>query len=83
MLLKLLVKLKPTKITIAGFDGFNPDIAANYSDSSFQNDRHKGEFATLNREIGKMLKELVDTFEPNCKVEFLTPSLYIDEMKKA
>lgn len=83
MLLKLLVKLNPSKITIAGFDGFNPDIAANYSDSSFQNDRHVSEFATLNREIGKMLKELVETFEPNCEVKFLTPSLYIDEMKKA
>ena len=83
MLLKLLVKLNPGKIIIAGFDGFNPDISANYSDSSFQNDRHIFEFATLNREIGKMLKELVETFEPNCKVFFLTPSLYIDEMKKA
>lgn len=82
MLLKLLVKLNPKHITIAGFDGFNPDIAANYSDSSFQNDRHISEFVTLNREIGKMLKELVETFEPNCKVEFLTPSLYVDEMKK-
>jgi len=82
MLLKLLVKLNPSKITIAGFDGFNPDIAANYSDSSFQNDRHIFEFATLNREIGKMLKELVETFEPSCMVDFLTPSLYIDEMKK-
>ena len=82
MLLKLLVKLNPSQITIAGFDGFNPDLAANYSDSSFQNDRHISEFATLNREVGKMLKELVDTFEPNCKVDFLTPTLYIDEMKR-
>ena len=57
MLLKLLVKLNPSQITIAGFDGFNPDLAANYSDSSFQNDRHISEFATLNREVGKMLKE--------------------------
>lgn len=82
MLLKLLVKLNPSQIIIAGFDGFNPDLTANYSDSSFQNDRHVSEFATLNREIGMMLKELVDTFEPHCKVNFLTPSLYIDEMKK-
>ena len=83
MLLKLLVKLNPSRITIAGFDGFNPDLSANYSDSSFQNDRHVSEFATLNREIGKMLKELVDTFEPNCQVMFLTPTLYLAEMKKA
>ena len=78
-----MVKLNPSRITIAGFDGFNPDLSANYSDSSFQNDRHVSEFATLNREIGKMLKELVDTFEPNCQVMFLTPTLYLAEMKKA
>jgi len=83
MLLTLLIKLNPGRITIAGFDGFDPDLAANYSDSSFQNDRHVSEFATLNREIGKMLKVLVETFEPNCQVKFLTPTLYIDEMKKA
>lgn len=82
MLLKLLVKLNPRRITIAGFDGFNPDLEANYSDSSFQNNRHIAEFATLNREVGMMLKELVDTFEPNCEVRFMTPTLYIDEMKK-
>lgn len=82
MLLTLLVKLNPRSITIAGFDGFDPDLAANYSDSSFQNDRHVLEFPTLNREIGKMLKGLVETFEPSCHVKFLTPTLYIDEMKK-
>lgn len=82
MLLKLLIKLNPCKIIIAGFDGFNPDIVANYSDSSFQNERHVAHFATLNREIGEMLSEIVDTFEPNCKVQFMTPSIYLEEMKR-
>ncbi len=82
MLLKLLVKLSPSKITIAGFDGFNSDLKVNYSDSSFQNDRHVAQFTTLNREIGEMLCELVDTLEPNCKVQFMTPSIYLEEMKK-
>ena len=82
MLLKLLIKLNPCKIIIAGLDGFNPDIVANYSDSSFQNERHVAHFSTLNREIGKMLSEIVDTFEPNCKVQFMTPSIYLEEMKR-
>ena len=40
MLLNLMKRLNPSKITIAGFDGFRTDWAQNYADSSYQNNRH-------------------------------------------
>lgn len=78
MLLNLMKSLNPSKITIAGFDGFRPELDQNYADSSYQNDRHKAEFATINKEIRDMLKGIIETLSPNCDVVFLTPSLYID-----
>lgn len=75
MLFKLLKRLNPSKVVIAGFDGFNEDND-NYSDSSFQNERHKSEFQTLNKELYAMFKEIVDTMKPNCDFVFLTPSLF-------
>lgn len=76
MLLSLLKRINPSKITIAGFDGFSEDVEKNYSDSSFQNERHIGEFATLNKEVSEMFKNIVETMSPACKFEFITPSLY-------
>lgn len=75
MLLYLLKRVSPCKITIAGFDGF--DIhSENYSDASFQEARHISEFETLNFEIGQMLAEFVETMEGKCDVNLLTPSIY-------
>lgn len=82
MLLNLLKKLSPKKVTIAGFDGFKEDAPKNYSDSSFQNERHVGEFALLNKEISEMYEDVVAAMSPNCKFKMLTPSLYEDAMRK-
>ena len=82
MLLNLLKKIGPKKITLAGFDGFNEKAEKNYSDDSFQNDRHVPEFAILNAEVSQMFSEIVETLYPNCMVEMLTPSVYEEALKK-
>ena len=82
MLLNLLKKVGPKKITIAGFDGFNEKAEKNYSDDSFQNDRHVSEFAVLNAEVSQMFSEIVETLYPNCTVEMITPSVYEEALKK-
>lgn len=76
MLLKLLKRISPKKISLAGFDGFSEDTAANYADSSFQNERHVSEFDTLNKEITAMYNEIKETLYPDCEIDFLTPSIY-------
>lgn len=81
MLLNLLKRINPWKITIAGFDGFSEESDRNYSDNSFQNERHVNEFATLNKEITAMLQELVETMYPSCTFELITPSLYEKAIK--
>lgn len=81
MLLSLLKRVNPSKVTIAGFDGFSGDVEKNYSDNSFQNERHVGEFATLNKEVSEMFKNIVETMSPACKFELITPSLYETAVK--
>ena len=76
MLLNLLKKLGVSHITLAGFDGFDADIGNNYIDDSFQNERHRTEFEKMNREISKMMKDIIDTLEGKCSIEFITPSKY-------
>lgn len=77
MLLNLMKKLNPSKVTIAGFDGFSSNLEQNYADYSYQNDRHIAEFETMNKEISEMLKDIIETLSPECEVKFITPSLYI------
>lgn len=76
MLLNLLKRVNPSKITIAGFDGFRENAEKNYSDNSFQNKRHINEFATLNKEIALMFSEIIETMSPACSFELITPSLF-------
>lgn len=76
MLLSLLKRINPSKISIAGFDGFSENTEKNYSDKSFQNERHVGEFVTLNKEISSMFGEIVETMSPLCTFELITPSIY-------
>lgn len=76
MLFKLLKRVNPKRIFIAGFDGFKEDLGDNYSDSSFQNERHISEFQDLNSEIKIMFNDIVETMSPNCEFKFITPSLF-------
>ena len=64
MLLNLLKRLNPESIAMAGFDGFSESSEDNYSDSSFQNERHVGEFEVLNRELKAMFNDIVETMSP-------------------
>lgn len=85
MLLNLLKKVETSKIFIAGFDGFDLEKSSNYSDDSFQNDRHVDEFENLNREIGLMLTEYCETVSGKCELQFLTPTRfkeYLDNEKR-
>lgn len=76
MLLKLLKKVGVSKISIAGLDGFESDKASNYSDDSFQNDRHRSEFEELNKEIFAMLSEVKEMLSGKCEIHFITPSRF-------
>ncbi len=75
MLLNLLRRLDIKKIAIAGFDGFDSD-KGNYADQSFQNDRHKSEFETLNAEISDMFGKYEKMLEGKCDISFITPSRF-------
>lgn len=76
MLLNLLKRVNPSRITLAGFDGFDANNRKNYADSSYQNERHIEEFNTLNKEISTMFGEVVKTMSPACEFKMITPSLY-------
>lgn len=81
MLLNLLKRLEVSKITIAGFDGFDAAKSSNYADDTFQNDRHAAEFDVLNEEISEMLSEIVKTLEGKCEISMITPSKFEKVLK--
>ena len=81
MLLNLLRRLDVKKISIAGFDGFELDKECNYSDDSFQNDRHIAEFDELNRELSLMFGDFAKTMEGSCEIKFITPSRFSTNLK--
>lgn len=76
MLLMLLKRIGVSKITIAGFDGFEAGNINNYLQDSFQNDRHIGEFEQLNKEIGEMLTNIAKVLEGKCVIKTITPSKF-------
>ncbi len=76
MLLNLLKRIGVGSIAIAGFDGFDVDSMDNYSDISFQNDRHIKEFDVLNKEIEKMFTNIVKALEGKCYVRMITPGRF-------
>ena len=76
MLLQMLKRLTPSKITIAGFDGFDITSSQNYADPSFQNERHVNEFEVLNYEIKEMFGEICEKLAGKCDISIITPSRY-------
>ena len=79
MLLNLLKRLDVKKVTLAGFDGFDTNQKTNYSDESFQNERHIDEFEELNKEIGQMFSDFCETMDGKCDIVFITPSKFTKE----
>lgn len=63
-------------IQLTGFDGFEEHPQMNYSDKSFQNERHISEFNDLNKELESMFGEIVETMTPECEFELITPSKF-------
>lgn len=82
MLLNLLKRLEVTKISIAGFDGFDAEKSSNYADETFQNDRHIEEFDALNEEIASMLSDIVKTLRDKCEISVITPSRFEKVLKE-
>ncbi len=76
MLLYLLRRIGVENICLAGFDGFKADVADNYVNKSFQNDRHIEEFDSINKEIQEMMEEYIHSLKYKCNITFLTESLY-------
>ncbi len=80
MLLNLLRRVGVKAITFAGFDGFAVDKETNYSDDSFQNDRYIDKFGELNYEIHNMLSDYHKSVSGICRISFLTPSIFEEEI---
>lgn len=76
MLLNLLKRMDVKNISLAGLDGFQINKDNNYISTSFQNERHKGEFEVLNAEIKEMLEEYKENRGDKCKVMFITKSMF-------
>lgn len=82
MLLSLLKRVNPRKVTLAGFDGFEVYAETNYTDNSFQNERHISEFEELNDELMNMFGEIVETMSPECEFSIITPSKFSKVVNK-
>lgn len=81
MLLRLLRRIGITKLSLAGFDGFEKE-KNNYVNESFQNERHTHEFSKLNNELAVMFEEFVKTINDKTKIKFLTSSIFEKCVKK-
>lgn len=76
MVLNLLKKLCPKKISIAGFDGFDKDKQNNFVDESFANRRYVDEFDAINNELERMMREYYLTVKGSIELSFLTDSRF-------
>ena len=74
MLLKLLKRLKVSKVKIAGMDGFKKNYLENYCEKRFV---HEEDNATL-RQKNKEMREQFKLIKKEISVEFITPSKYCE-----
>ena len=71
MALNLLIKIKPSKVYIAGMDGYvYGDV--NYAEDSKKQEQDRERFDLLNKEISTRLAELAQSLD----IQFVTPTLY-------
>ena len=73
MLLKILIKMKIKKVSLAGFDGYSADNVTNYPGEYIQFLFHNDDVVLRNEEI----KKAIAIIGRDIKLEFLTPSLYL------
>ena len=75
MLLKLLVQMKPGKISIAGWDGYDSgDI--NYSDLNMEVNLASGEMESFNKDLKEMIDDFRERLDDSFEIEFITPSRF-------
>ncbi|MBR1523072.1 MAG: aldolase catalytic domain-containing protein [Lachnospiraceae bacterium] len=74
--LRLLVHLRAENISIAGFDGFKHKYNESYADASLPTLNPDGKWDELNEEITDMYRDFKETEGKNCRVTFVTESIF-------
>lgn len=80
MALKLLNYLKPAKILIAGFDGY--DNSENYSDPNMESELTQAMKDEHNIQAAEMLRDYVSKTRGQIDIEFITPSRFAEVLTK-
>lgn len=75
MFLRLMIKVMPDTIGIAGFDGF-AGTETKYADELLEPHISKEEIDRIQTELGEMYREFVQTNGERIKMEFITPSIF-------
>jgi len=70
--INLMLSLKPTKVYLAGFDGFTLDINKNYFDKAMRHQVTEEQVEVRN----SFYKKFIETASKKIPFEFLTPSIY-------
>jgi 4-hydroxy 2-oxovalerate aldolase len=76
MLLKLLRNIGIESIAIAGFDGFDSNMSASYSDEVFSHNLEASDFKEINEDLSLLLKDFAKSLRDKKSIEFLTPSRF-------
>jgi len=71
--LRLLRKVKPVEIGIAGMDGFSD--SDNYIDNDLDNVLSQVEYKKINAELNEMLNDYLETTSEQIKIDFVTKRL--------
>jgi 4-hydroxy 2-oxovalerate aldolase len=74
MLLRLLKRVDPSCIAIAGFDGYKGEYTKEYAPTAIKGNLSQVETAQLQADIESMLEDYVSSFDHKFDVKFLTPS---------
>lgn len=75
MLLKLLAQMKPMKISIAGWDGYDSgDI--NYSDLNMEVNLASDEMESFNKDLKEMIDDFRERLDNAFEIEFITQSRF-------
>lgn len=80
--LRLLDKLNPSKVYIAGFDGFKTKYNESYADASLPSLNPGNDWNDINREITDMYRDFKYNSDIGNKIQFITESIFDDESKR-
>ncbi|MCR5692228.1 MAG: aldolase catalytic domain-containing protein [Eubacterium sp.] len=82
LLLRLLDLLSVHSISIAGFDGYRHSGSFNYTKKDMEKTRNTVNADEANKNIYDMLEDYMNTRKSNCKINFITPSLFERAIEK-